>query len=60
MELIVEEHAAIVAAIGARDPELAVGKMEDHLNKLRLDIAIFRDMWPDYFIHDISLDEAGR
>jgi DNA-binding GntR family transcriptional regulator len=57
MKLVVHEHSEIVDAITAGDADLAVRKMEDHLNKLRLDIAIFRDMWPDYFIHDIALDE---
>lgn len=60
MKLIVEEHAAIVDAIAAGDADLAIRTMEDHLIKLRLDIAVFRDMWPDYFIHDISADQASR
>lgn len=60
MKLVVEEHSAIVDALVARDAALAVRKMEDHLNKLRLDIAVFRDMWPDYFIHDIALEDPPR
>jgi DNA-binding GntR family transcriptional regulator len=60
MQLVVHEHSEIVDAIAARDPNLAVRKMEDHLNKLRLDIAIFQEMWPDYFIHDIALAETSR
>jgi len=32
--------------------------MEEHLDKLQFDIAVFRDMWPDYFVHDIDL--GGR
>ena len=57
MGRVVDEHNAIVEAIRRQDPALAERRMEDHLNKLRLDIAIFRDMWPDYFIHDIAHDE---
>ncbi len=55
MDLIVEEHDSIVQAIANNDPERAAKNMEYHLDKLQLDIAVFRDMWPDYFIHDITL-----
>lgn len=57
MKLIVQEHSAVVEAIARRDADGAVQKMEEHLNKLRLDIAIFRDMRPDYFIHDLDINE---
>lgn len=58
LSLIVEEHGAVVDAIATRDAATAVERMNDHLNKLRLDISIFQDMWPDYFIHDLPLDRA--
>lgn len=57
MQRVIAEHGAILAAIEAGEPERAVARMEDHLNKLRAEIAEFRDMRPDYFIHDIDLDE---
>lgn len=57
MKLVVLEHSAVVEAIAAHDADKAVARMEDHLNKLRLDIAIFRDMWPGYFIYDQDIDE---
>lgn len=57
MKLVVQEHAAVVEAIARRDADGAVKEMEEHLNKLRLDIAIFRDMRPDYFIHDLDIHE---
>lgn len=58
MGLIIEEHTAVVDALAAGDAEQAVRNMELHLDKLQLDISIFRDMWPDYFIHDIEIDES--
>lgn len=52
MQLIVREHGAVLDAIAKGDADTAVHRMNEHLNKLRLDIAVFRDMWPDYFIPD--------
>ncbi len=60
MELIVGEHAAVVEAMAAGDGEAAVRAMEEHLDKLQLDIAVFRDLWPDYFVHDVALDEPSK
>jgi hypothetical protein len=31
--------------------------MHEHLDKLQLDIAVFRDLWLDYFIIDGPLEE---
>jgi DNA-binding GntR family transcriptional regulator len=56
MNLVVQEHTAMLDAIEKRDPDLAVRKMDEHLNKLQLDIAVFRDMWPDYFIYDPNIE----
>ncbi len=57
MQLVVEEHAAVVEAMAEGDGERAVACMEEHLNKLQLDIAVFRDLWPDYFVHDVDLSD---
>lgn len=57
MHLIVVEHAAVLDAIAARDGDAAVARMDEHLDKLRLDISIFRDLWPDYFIHDLAHED---
>jgi DNA-binding GntR family transcriptional regulator len=57
MERVISEHTAVLDAIERRQAEVAVAHMEEHLNKLRSEIAEFRDMRPDYFIHDIELDE---
>jgi DNA-binding GntR family transcriptional regulator len=57
MAMVVAEHAAVVDAIADRNPDLAVRRMNEHLNKLRLDITVFRDQWPDYFIYDQSLED---
>lgn len=58
MKMVVEEHRAVLEAMKAGDADLAVARMEDHLGKLQLEISVIRDMWPDYFVHDIQLDEA--
>lgn len=58
MKLIVIEHTAVLDAIARRDAEAAVQGMDNHLDKLQLDIKIFRDMWPDYFIYDPAVDDA--
>ncbi len=57
MRLVVEEHSEVLDAISRRQADEAVEKMILHLNKLRLDIAVFRDLWPDYFVHDPALDD---
>lgn len=59
MLLIVAEHAAVLAAIAAGEPEAAAHRMADHLEKLQIDIAVFRDLWPDYFIHDLPHEEVA-
>lgn len=60
IEIIIREHADIVNAIASRNPDQAVQCVESHLEKLDLDLTIFEDMWPDYFIHDISLEEERK
>ncbi len=57
MDMVAGEHMAVVRAIEAHDEDLAAARMEEHLGKLQLDISVFRDMWPDYFVHDLPLDE---
>lgn len=56
MAMIIQEHEAVVDALAAGDADAAVQNMDFHLDKLQLDIAVFRDLWPDYFIHDIKID----
>jgi len=56
MGLVIEEHSAVLDAIDRRDADTAVGRMNEHLDKLQLDISIFRDLWPDYFIYDPVVD----
>ncbi|WP_417436296.1 GntR family transcriptional regulator [Hoeflea sp.] len=57
MQLVVNEHKAVLEAIAGRDADQAASRMHDHLNKLQLDIAVFRDLWPEYFIYDPALDD---
>ncbi len=57
MQLVVQEHTAMLDAIAERDADLAVQRTDEHLNKLQLDIAVFRDLWPDYFIYDPAIDD---
>ena len=54
--LLIEEHADIVQAIEDGDADHAVASMEFHLDKLQLDIAVFKDLYSDYFIHDKDID----
>lgn len=56
MLTVVGEHTAVLDAIARHDADGAVECMVLHLNKLRLDIAVFRDLWPDYFVHDGAVD----
>lgn len=56
MQMVVGEHEAVLDAIARRDPERAVVRMNEHLKKLTLDIVVFRDRWPDYFIYDPAVD----
>jgi DNA-binding GntR family transcriptional regulator len=57
MPRIIDEHLNVLRAIEAGEGEVAVQHMENHLNKLRSEIAEFRDIQPDYFIYDIELDD---
>ena len=57
MDRVIEEHRNVVQAIEAGDGDLSKARMEDHLGKLQLDISVFRDLRPEYFVHDTSFDE---
>ena len=57
MQMVVREHTEVLDAIARHDADEAVQLMTLHLNKLRLDIAVFRDLWPDYFVHDTDVDD---
>jgi DNA-binding GntR family transcriptional regulator len=50
MGQVVDEHAAIVSAIEARDPAGAASAMAAHLEALRASIRDVRDLNPDYFV----------
>jgi DNA-binding GntR family transcriptional regulator len=50
MRLVLGEHAAVVAAIEARDPPAAAAAMAAHLEGLRASIGDVRDLNPDYFV----------
>lgn len=56
MHIAVNEHATIVDCLERRDPAGTTERMDFHLSRLRLDITVFRDLCPDYFIFDT---EAG-
>ncbi|MEX0954082.1 MAG: GntR family transcriptional regulator [Rhizobiaceae bacterium] len=56
MLVVLGEHSDVLDAIARRDAERAVARMDLHLNRLKLDISVFRDMWPDYFVHDGMFD----
>jgi GntR family transcriptional regulator, rspAB operon transcriptional repressor len=54
MSQVVDEHAAIVAAIEAHDPDDAAAAMAAHLEALRASIGDVRDLNPDYFVDGLS------
>jgi len=54
MEMVVAEHAAVLDAIEQGDADAAVAAMNNHLNKLQIDIRTFQDLWPDYFRFDVD------
>jgi DNA-binding GntR family transcriptional regulator len=60
MHMVVAEHGRVVDAIDAREPDGAVRAMHEHLDKLQIDIAVFRDLWPDYFIIDGSIEDLAE
>ncbi len=52
---VIAEHAAVIDAMEAGDADEAIRAMEEHLGKLQLDIDVFVEKWPGYFIHDREL-----
>lgn len=59
MLLVAQEHESVLDAIAAGQADKAVARMDEHLDKLQLDISIFRDIWPDYFICDLELEDIA-
>ena len=57
LEMVIREHTEVIDAMEERDADRAVQAMENHLDKLQLDIEVFGQKWPDYFIHDRPLDD---
>lgn len=57
MVMVVDEHAAIVDAIDKRDEDLACQAMEIHLSGLQHHFGYWVEIHPEYFIHDIDLDD---
>jgi DNA-binding GntR family transcriptional regulator len=52
LQLIIEEHTAVVDAIQARDPDAASAAIEKHLSGLQLHIETVVAAHPDFFIYD--------
>jgi GntR family transcriptional regulator, rspAB operon transcriptional repressor len=52
MRRVLDEHAAIVMAIEARDGAAAAAAMAAHLEGLRASIGDVRDLNPDYFVDE--------
>jgi len=50
MRRVIEEHAAIIAAIEAHDGTAAAAAIAAHLENLRASIGDVRDLNPDYFV----------
>lgn len=56
LDMVLREHTAVVDAMAVGEADRAARAMEEHLDKLQLDIEIFGQTWPDYFIHDRKID----
>ncbi|MEY8119508.1 GntR family transcriptional regulator [Falsihalocynthiibacter sp. BN13B15] len=56
-EMVENEHMAIIEAMERGDGDGAVAAMEAHLTGLQLHFAVGINLYPDYFIHDIDLNE---
>jgi DNA-binding GntR family transcriptional regulator len=50
---VIDEHAAVVAAIAHRDADRAIAAMGHHLDGLRISMEDIRRMNPDFFYEDI-------
>lgn len=57
MARVIDEHAAIFAAIGAREADRAVALMEAHIDALELDMEAIRELNPAYFVEE---EPSGR
>lgn len=60
MTMVVDEHAAVVAAIEKGDEDAAGLAMEAHLSGLQHHFAHWVETHPEYFIHDIDLDDMAQ
>jgi DNA-binding GntR family transcriptional regulator len=58
MARVVEEHAAVVAAIEKHDADGAAAAMDGHLDGLRISMADIRRMNPDFFYEEIHSKEG--
>lgn len=56
-EMVANEHMTIIEAMERGDVDGAVAAMEAHLTGLQLHFAYGISLYPDYFIHDIDLDD---
>ncbi|MBL4645510.1 MAG: GntR family transcriptional regulator [Hyphomicrobiales bacterium] len=60
MAMVIDEHAAVVTAIEQGDEKLACANMEIHLSGLQHHFAYWIEINPDYFIHDIDLNDIAQ
>lgn len=60
MAMVGDEHAAIVDAIEQKDEDGACEKLQAHLAGLQLHIAYAVESHPEYFIHDVDLDDIPQ
>ncbi|MGE0503120.1 MAG: GntR family transcriptional regulator [Rhizobiaceae bacterium] len=60
MARVQRDHAAIVAGLEARDADAAAAAMATHIDQLRLDIAVIRNSYPDYFADEEDDGEARK
>lgn len=60
MVMVIDEHTAVVDAIAEGDEERACANMEIHLSGLQHHFGFWVDAHPEYFIHDIDLDDIAQ
>ncbi|WP_380055371.1 GntR family transcriptional regulator [Falsihalocynthiibacter sp. SS001] len=57
--MVIDEHQAIIDKIESGDEDGAVAAMEHHLSGLQHHFVVGIDLYPDYFIRDIELDDIA-
>ncbi len=60
MNMVVKEHASVVTAIEQGDEDRACMNIEEHLSGLQHHFPHWIEIHPEYFVHDVDLDDAAQ